>query len=553
MKRKIIPFLIALGLMILAMAGFFGIRLIERYTPSKELAVLPELFGVKGDQVSLILNEKIQSAQGIYMNGQTYLPIKWVNDNLNERFYWDNSEKLLIYTLPDKIVYADHNTMGSTGSPLIWVTGDEVYLSAGLVLNYTDMEVMAYDEGEVKRVYIDNQWVSRETAIMKKNAEARTLGDIKSPIVTTVAKNSQVRVIGTEGQWSEILTESGYMGYVKNSLLKGRVSSIPQSSFEEPEYTNISLPEPVRLVWHQVTTMDANNNMEKLISDTKDVNVIAPTWFALTDNNGNYNSLASKAYVDQAHALGIQVWALIDNFSKDVQSEVLLSSTQTRKKLIANLMEETVKYQLDGINLDFEGIKEEAGIHYLQFIRELSVSCRKAGIVLSIDNYVPAEHNEFYNRKEQGIVADYVIVMGYDEHYAGSEEAGSSASVGFVEQGIKDTLQSVPKEKLINAVPFYTRLWTENSEGISSTALGISKAKKWIEENKVELYWQEELGQYYGELDLEDGKQKIWMEEERSLGLKLKLIDEYELAGVACWKLGLEPSSVWDVIVPEDE
>ena len=144
-------------------------------------------------------------------------------------------------------------------------------------------------------------------------------------------------------------------------------------------------------------------------------------------------------------------------------------------------------------------------------------------------------------------MADYVIIMGYDEHYSGGEP-GSVASLEFVENGISGTLASVPREKVINAVPFYTRLWTEKNGEVSSKALGIEAAKNWIERNDVELYWQEELGQYYGELHTPSELSYLWLEDEESLELKMNLIRDYDLAGVACWKLGLEDEMTWDVI-----
>ena len=242
---------------------------------------------------------------------------------------------------------------------------------------------------------------------------------------------------------------------------------------------------------------------------------------------------------------------MLDNFSKEcsknVQSEILLSKTATRQKLIADMMEEAENYGFDGFNLDFESLKPEAMPHYVQFIREMSIACRERGLVLSVDNYVPSEYTADYNRKEQGIVADYVIIMGYDEHYAGGEK-GSTASIEFVEKGITDTLLEVPKEKIINAVPFYTRLWTEEDGKTTSSALGIYKAKEWIDENDVELSWQEDLGQYYGEhKESETATEYLWMEEEKSLGLKMDLIRKYDLAGTAGWKLGLESPEIWDV------
>lgn len=546
MKRKIMPVIIAVCILFAILAVYYGIQIIEKYTPTKEFADKKELFHTEG--VSLIFNEELQDTYGIFIEGETYIPVNWVNEHINERFYWNQKEKLLIYTLPEEILYADHDTLGSDGKPVLWVTDDNAYLSLGLILNYTDIRIEAFDSGDIKRVFINNSFSPEQKAMVRKNARVRVQGGIKSPIITTALKESKVTVLSKMDKWSYVRTEDGYLGYVQSRFLNESVSETPESKFEAPVYTSISLPEKVVLVWHQVTVADANNNLEKLLAETEGINVISPTWFALSDNNGNYTSLANREYVDKAHSQGIQVWALLDNFSKNVQSEVLLSSTENRKKLVDSLINETKTYDLDGLNLDFEGIKQEAGVHYIQFIRELSIACRREGIVLSIDNYVPQQSNEFYNRKEQGIVADYVIIMGYDEHYAGSEEAGSVASIFYVENGIIDTLKVVPKEKVINAVPLYTRVWTENDSGVSSSALGISSAVRWVEENDVELYWQDALGQYYGECDSDEGRKRLWMEEERSLGLKMDLIKENDLAGVACWKLGLEIPEIWDVI-----
>ena len=356
-------------------------------------------------------------------------------------------------------------------------------------------------------------------------------------------------VLETLEKWSKVRTEDGQVGYIQNRNLGEPETRNLLSTFQAPVYTSISMDEPVVMVWHQVTQPAANKTMEALIANTKGVNVIAPTWFMLTENDGTYESLANQDYVNKAHSLGIQVWAVLDNFNRgaNVQSESLFASTAARKKIISNLTAEVEKYGIDGINLDIEGIKPEAGPHYVQFIRELSVECRNKGIVLSVDSYVPSAYTSFYNRAEQGQVADYVVMMGYDEHYAGGDP-GSVASLGYEKKGIEDTLKEVPKEKLISAVPFYTRIWKEEGEKVTSDAMGIARAQQWIADNNVELYWQEELGQYYGETVRDGIKYTLWMEEARSLGLKMDLIRDYNLAGVACWKLGFEPAEIWDVI-----
>lgn len=547
MKKKLLPFLIAILLLFLIGAGYFGIKILEQYIPTKEQADIHALLNISDNQAAILLNGELQETKGIYVEDQTFIPITWVNENINERFYWDDNEKILVYALPEKLVYADSDTKGSNGKPLLWVNDSGVYLSLGLVANYTDVRISAFDGGENKRILIDSRWGELDTANIKKSGKVRVKGGVKSPIITETREGDHVYVLEQMEKWSRIITVDGYIGYVENKKLADVAKETVTSTFAAPVYTNISLDKKISLVWHQVTIPDANDEMERLIAATKGVNVIAPTWFKLTDNNGNYASLASKSYVDKAHELGLQVWALLDNFENEVQSEVLLSATSTRKKLIDSLMNEADVYGFDGINLDFEGIKKEAGPHYVQFIREMSVACRNKGLVLSIDNYVPAAYNAFYNRKEQGIVADYVIVMGYDEHYAGGD-AGSVASIGYVEKGISDTLEMVPKEKVINGVPLYTRLWTDADSGMKSKALGISKAQDWIEQNQVELYWQEELGQSYGECVNSDGKNYLWMEDAKSLSVKMDVIKKYDLAGVGAWKLGLETPDIWDVI-----
>lgn len=541
---------VIVGLILLTAGALVGWYLLGKYKPSNELADKGKLFGIKSGQVAMVLDNELQDTKAIYEDNQVYLPVDWVNEYLNQRFYWDENEKLLVYTLPESIVYADADTMGNSG-PLLKVKEDGAYLSLGLVANYTDIRTESFDTSQIKRVFIDTLWTPVSKAQAKRDGKLRTKGGVKSPIVTDVAKGDQLTVLEAMDKWSKVRTADGYMGYIENRRLEEQEAETPVSTFEAPVYTSISLDEPVILAFHQVFSQEANNKFDELIADAKGVNVVVPSWFVMTDNKGNYSSIASRDYVEKAHAKGIQVWAMLNNVSTKesaaINTKELMGSTANRKKLIASLMADADNYGFDGINLDFESLKAEAGPHYVQFIRELSVACREKGLVLSVDNYVPSAYTNFYNRKEQGTVADYVIIMGYDEHYAGGDP-GSVASITYVENGIKDTLTQVPKEKVINGVPFYTRVWTVQGGKTSSKAYGISDAKKWVEDNQAQLIWDEALGQYYAEVINADGEQYIWMEEEKSLGLKIDLIKEYDLAGVACWKLGFESADIWDVV-----
>ena len=550
MKRFLTTVLTVILTIVLAAGAAAGFILYRKYKPSKEQVDQSEWYQASGNESAVFLNsEREEGVKGRYIDGQVYLPVDWVDEAVNERFYWDEENSQLIYTLPDQIVYANEETMGSSGKPLLVQQDGTVWLLSSLVSAYTNVRIETFDTDGVHRIFVDTTWESQQLAKVKKNTALRIRGGVKSALITEVPSGAEVTILEQLENWSRVRTEDGQVGYLPNRRLKETEAKTLVSTFQEPEYTSISMDEPVVLVWHQVTNLSANQAMQTLISATKGVNVIAPTWFMLTDNSGNYESLADKNYVDQAHAMGMQVWAVLDNFNKgdNVQSEVLFASTAARKKLIASLMKDAQTYGFDGINLDVEGIKASAGPHYVQFIRELSVDCRKAGLVLSIDSYVPASYSAFYNWAEQGRVADYVVMMGYDEHFAGGE-AGSVASIGYERQGITDLLKQVPKEKLISAIPFYTRIWKEDASGTSSQSVGISSAKEWVETNQVELYWQEDLGQYYGELEKDGVNYEIWMEEERSLELKMQLIRDNGLAGVACWRLGLEPADVWDVV-----
>lgn len=545
-----ITVLVLLFIFILA-GGGLGVLFAKKYMPSNELADKSRIFGIKDGQVALILDNQVQEEKGIYEGGQVYLPVDWVNEHLNQRFYWDEGEKLLVYALPDSIVYADESAQGEKG-PLFKVTQDGMYLSLGVVVNYTDIRTQAFATSQIKRVFIDTSWQPYDTAVLKKTGQVRVMGGVKSQIITEAAAGETVDVLETMEKWSRVRTSDGYIGYVENRKLEAGEQVAPVSTFEAPVYTSISMDGKVRLGFHQVTRPEGNNTLESYVSNAGGMNVIVPTWFNVVSGDGTYTSLASRDYVDKAHDMGLKVWAMVENVSteesvKNLNTKTLMSSTSTRKKLIEKLMNEADTYGFDGFNLDFESLKAEAGPHYVQFIREMSVACRNKGLVLSVDNYVPSSYTAFYNRREQGIVADYVIVMGYDEHYAGGE-AGSVSSIPYVREGIENTLKEVPKEKVINAVPFYTRVWTVNEGKTSSKAYGISDARQWVEENQVELSWDKLLGQYYGETVSGSGQQYIWMEEEDSMKLKIDLIKEFDLAGVACWKLGFEPADIWDIV-----
>lgn len=547
MKRKVI-----IGILIVICIIFGAIfipREIKDIIGSTEKISEYDIYQVKDDEVALVYNYSLQKAKAIYKDGVVYIPLNWTRAILNDKFYYSDNEKLLSYALPTEIVYANFENVDNNGKPLLIENEDKAYLSIETIKVYTDIWVENYTDGDIKKIYINDKFGKYEQASIKSKTGLRVDASNWSASIENVELDNDENVVVVEqkDKWCRVLTQNGVLGYVKKNHLKNIVEAERVSNFIKPDYTSISMDEKVVLGWHQVTTSAANSGMDKVVANTSGLNVISPTWFKLSDNKGNYTSIASKDYVDAAHKKGLKVWPLIDNFSTEISTLKILSSSENRKNLIANLMSDVEKYDFDGINIDFESLTQDNAPHFIQFMRELSVSCRNSGVVLSVDVPIPASYNMYYERDELAEVVDYVINMGYDEHYSGSDE-GSSASINFVKNSITDSLVEVPKEKLINAVPVYTRVWTKENSKVSSSALGMSAAANWVKENNIELTWDDEVGQYTGQTTIGSARKYIWLEDERSMKLKMDAIKEEDLAGVAVWKLGLEPKEIWNVI-----
>lgn len=558
---RVIPVLIALALIVLVGGGMAGKMLYEKYSPSKEMADRDEYFALTDDQeLAVIVNDELLQDKGRLIDGRAYLHVETVYQYLNSRFYWDETENLYLYALPAELVsvgvgsseYSVSKAKKSEDYVILRADGNDAYVALDFVKEYTNFTYECWDDPN--HIQIFTEFGDKDIVTAQKKAQVRYKPGIKSPILTEVDKGISMYVLEEPeeiDEWTRVLTQDGYIGYVKDNKISGVTTEVMEApAFTEPEYTSISRDHKINLAWHQVTNTDANNQLLNRIADAKGLNVVSPTWFSIADTDGNITSIASQSYVNYAHQQGLEVWGLVDNFKDGVSTYETLTRTSSRQRLVNQLTAAAIQYGLDGINVDFELITEDCGRAYIEFIRELSIMCRINGIVLSVDNYVPTSSSSQYYRAEQGVFADYVIIMGYDEHYAGSEEAGSVASYGFVERGIQKTLEEVPKEKVINAVPFYTRFWKTDGDGnVTSEALGMDSAAQKAANNEVEPTWDEETHQYYIELEYEGSIYQMWMEEERSIEEKMKLIKQYDLAGVAAWRLGYERSSIWDVIL----
>ncbi len=556
--KKLIPVLIAIVLIIVVAGIGFGARLAEKYSYSKERADLAEYFGITGsDDVPVILQDERIEEHARLWDGVCYFDFATVHKYFNDRFYEDKKENLLIYTLPDAIVTVPIGSQtvsagGSDGSRdyvIARYEGDMLYVAADFVKEYTNFSYALYTEPNHMQVY--TEWNERQAATIAEDTQVRYQGGIKSDILTDVSAGDRVIILEEMETWTKVKTEDAFIGYVENKRLSEKTTETPEpvTDYMEPVYTSNTRDHKINLAWHAVGGMGGNDTLVEMMTGVKSVNVISPTWFALSDNNGNFTNLASKDYVNLAHDMGLEVWGLVDNFTNEgVDTYEVLAGLSTRTYLIEGLIEAALTYGLDGINIDFEEVSLDAGQPFIEFIRELSIACRQNGIVLSIDNYVPMGYNDHYNRKEQGVVADYVIIMGYDEHHKSSDTAGSVASIDFVENGIANTVADVPANKVINAIPFYTRIWETRGTTVESQAVGMEMAQQYIKDHNITTAWDEKTCQNYGEYQSGDSYYQVWLEDEDSIRVKLNIMDKYGIGGVAAWKLGFEVDSIWDVI-----
>ena len=529
---------------------------IKRHTPSDTRMDLNTYYGLeKEDDVALVLQNTVSDTKGKWMDGRVYLDYETVSNVLGGRFYWEADSSQMLYTTPKEILaiapestsYTVNGENKDEGYKIIRQTDDKIYLALDFIQKY--MEITSTVTESPNKAVIRYQWGSEKIVKAKNDTVIRYRGGIKSDILTDVAKGTELTLIEELDNWSQVATSDGFNGYVsKEDLTAPEEKKAEYDGSYKEEFTSLTRDHKINLAWHQVTSEDANAGLAQTLESITGINVISPTWFSVTGAEGTISSLASADYVNLAHEKGLEVWGLIDNFNKDVSTLDTLSNRTSREHLIQKLIEEAVRVGLDGINVDFEALTQEEAPHFIQFIRELSISCRKNNLVLSVDNPVP-QFTSFYNRKEQGIVADYVIIMGYDEHTDGTEEAGSVASLPFVEEGIQQTLKEVPKNKVINGVPFYTRLWfTDNAGTVTSEIMGMDQASKIVTEMGMEMYWNKDVSQNYAELSTDNGLYQMWLEDEQSLNAKMQLVQKYELGGVAEWKLGFERADVWNTI-----
>ena len=549
-QNKKLPVLIVIILIVLVLAVSFIYERLHADTPTDKMADLNDIYQSEDGTAAVIANGVLSEARAEWRGQTAYLNLGIVRDELNDHFYWDDNEKLLLYTTANEVVRADAESTYQ-GVPVFFEQGkndaaeSRVYISLDYVSCYTNMQVETYSAPS--RVFLRTIYGESEYADVAEETAVHSKANVKSPLLVKASAGSRLWVIREEGSdWLYVYVggeDGGVVGYVQRKLVSNLETVDDAGPYQQPEYTHLSL--------FQESGLDA---WDSLMENVSGVNVLAPTWFSIVDSEGTVESRANQEYVDRAHANGMQIWALVENINSEVKLDNarLLNTTSSRNRIIQTLIEQALAYGIDGLNVDLEGLPSSAGSGYIQFIRELSVECRKNGLILSVDNYVPSACTTNYQRDKQAEVIDYLVIMAYDEHYNGSE-AGSTASFPFVENGIANTIaQGVPADRIICAVPFYSRIWHGDGSSVSSETISMPNMQAYIAEHELTPVWEDDIAQNYVEYTDEEGTlNRIWVEDASSLQAKIDVIRNYSLAGVAGWKLGMETSDVWSILAGE--
>lgn len=549
-----------------ALAAIFlvgGICLLNRFIPSKKHMDPGAFFKVSDGECAVVADGILCEEKGFYLDGEYYLNCLTVSGSVNPSVFYEDTEDLVIVTTPtEKLTYPAADSPDAL--PEACHADGNTYVSLSLLQRVSDVSVSKYTDPF--RVVIGTR-DSYPVMSFQTDGPIRFRAGIRSPIIRDMEAGASVRVLDVteDGEpsgekidgWTRVFTEDGYTGYAEDRFLgelKREETGIKGSS---SRYTRSFLDGKVKMIFHQTTDEASNRALAESLGDFAGLNVIGPTWFFLESTDGGVASLASRSYVETAHIRGMKVWALVNDFDGSIHSASetgeALSSDSSRSRIVREVMEGADESGADGICLDIELVRRESAADYLELIREFSAECRKRGMTLSVCNYVPA-FTSYLGRSEQARVADYLIVMCYDEHTAGSDKAGSVSSLPFVEKGIADTIREADADQVIAALPFYTRLWTTAPDGaLSSSSCGMTRAEAYVEELRMETSYDAAAAQNYAEKREENGTlSQIWLEDTESLKAKLQAVREAGCAGTAFWKLGLENSGARELVAGGD-
>ena len=570
-KKKSGSFLIFFIVFII-IAGCSGYVAWYLFMPSNDYEDFHTYYNIPSDEITVILcGVRLDLTDGpVKYNGAVCFPVDFVKQYIDQYIWWDPVALKLTVTMPDKVMrfipgqinYSENGSPAAGDAP-VYLINETPYLPVELLTQIYHISLDYHSDNNIVIMnFLDED---RGTGIISSdNTVLRFSPDKKAPLMYRFSRDERVYVYGENGDYTAVMAENGLIGFVPSKAVADAGAEKGTAPAPSPQYPALPpIQGKVNMIWDQIYNSDGNAaRTNTAVEDGLDV--ISPTWLTFDLSlTGDIISLADADYVNWAHGSGCQVWPLISDLSSDASSVLnqeishsILSDTDTRQHVIDQLMELIAEYDLDGLNIDFEYVQQADAAAYLQFIRELGPYMKTAGKYLSVDMYNPDPQNywsKYYNREEVGKAVDFICVMTYDEYGSSSATSGPVASMPFVRNGIGLTLQEVPKEKVILGLPYFVRVWREETaDGAVSTtsrAYDMDSAYKLFTDNNAVISWDDAYGTYYAVYtDGDNVVYKAWLEDARSIEEKLKYMQSADLAGVAGWSWGLENSGVWDLL-----
>lgn len=558
MLKKI--FKIVLSLIII---GVVAIGIIRWMPSNKEIDPITYFSEFTPGQLNLVFEDKRVDmvAPIIEVEGESYVSQPFAKEYIDDAIFYDVAEGVLTITTVNEVVRI------ARGSGEMTINGkksgiDDILLEKNGVAYVAESYLeerynFEITKGEDGRLYmISDLSTPKQTAVVKaRKSEVRTHPDHKSLISDTVKQDDELIVYNIENGYARVRDNNGIIGFIKEKDISVTGETVViEDKIYNPLPSSKPLNEKVKLVWDQLTVKTAGNWNGEKYTNIKGANVISPTWFEFEDSEGNLLDRGTVEYVNRAHNRGLQVWGLLShNFTQPQFTKIILTSTSRRQHVIDQLLKYANEYNLDGINIDIENVQPDFSEEWVQFMRELYPQAKEKGLTVSVDVYMPSAWSGHYERAKVAEVVDYFIVMAYDEHWSGSENAGPVASLPWVNQGLASTLEDVPSHKLVLGMPTFTRLWAETDSGLESRAYGMNEVKRRMGELGLTTTYDEYSGQLYGEKEVNGKLYKVWLEDAQTIEKRVALINEHDLAGYAAWRLGLETPEVWDSLATMQE
>ncbi len=546
--KKLFLSLLLLGLVVGLIAG--GVY-ISKYKANEEV------IGFSDEMYLIIEDVLIEFGQPVIIyDDQLHFSYDIIKTYFDEDIYFDDIDDMIILTNKDRVkrfkVDAYEGSINSKGFLIdypVRLIDDKLYIPLELFIEDYEIVVDYYPETNAVVVdYTDVFYLGGEVVL--QGASIRTDLDIKSPqLLANMDIGSLVNIYGEFENWYKVRTPDGIPGFIEKKYIKvNHTRDIFKTELLNRNEREISTSERINLTWDYTYRRLTNTDN---IGPITGVNIMSPTWFSITDEDGTIYDKGNRDYVRQYNDIGYQIWPLIDNsFDPDLTHD-LLKSSDDREMLINNILKIYLDYGFQGINIDFENVYLKDKDLLTQFVRELYPVFKENDLMVSmaVTGISTSENwSMSFDRERLTEATDYLMLMAYDQHWAASPIAGSVAQYSWVESSIEGVLEEIPKEKLILSVPYYTRLWIEEDGNMSSQALSMDVANNFIEENNIDLIWDDESMQYYGETEKDNKTYRIWLEDSKSLEYKASLINKYNLAGIASWRKGFETEDVWQAI-----